>query len=301
MDYLQLDIRGLEGERNTLEGLLARHGIYVFEEVSTRALDEIRKSDISWDYLGEDLVATDEEHFILRIYYTEDVAEDYKPLLEDLAGKFELKKTVIPEADWANSWKEAFSPIAVNEKITVVPSWEDYSPREGETVLIMDPGMAFGSGTHNTTLLCMERLAEVVRAEDVVYDIGTGSGILGILAALLGAREVRGVDIDPLSITSARDNAERNGVSHIFTAAKGDLMRELPPGAHVVVSNLFAELIVSMLEDLDRVLLPGGTFIASGILTEKEAMVVEGLKSLGFEDITSESRGDWSVVQGVKP
>jgi len=201
----------------------------------------------------------------------------------------------VEEEDWANAWKAYFKPMRVGRHLVVTPPWEDAALAPGEIPLVIDPGMAFGTGSHPTTQLCLVALEDSVGPGRAVADIGTGSGILAIAAAKLGAARVAASDIDPLAVRIARENAEVNG----FTL---DITEALPGGAFdVVVANILADVIIGMGPELWGLTRPGGTLIASGIIDTRGGDVRRELESLGFHALDVRHQGEWVALLFTRP
>lgn len=205
---------------------------------------------------------------------------------------------VVSESSWADAWKEFFHPQHIGEKIVIRPSWRQYQPKPHEIVIDLDPGMAFGTGLHPTTRLCIRYLEQVVRPGVTVFDIGTGSGILSVVAAKLGANRVVAVDVDPMAVRVSADNASSNGVSSIVTTKKGSWQALTGDGqADVVVANILAEVIIDMAEDVKSLVAPGGEWIASGIIADKEKDVSQALHRHGWEITNILRDGDWIALR----
>jgi len=207
---------------------------------------------------------------------------------------------LVNEEDWANAWKAYFHPFRVGRRLVVVPSWEDYEAKPDDIRLDLDPGMAFGTGTHPTTSLCLEALEEAVRSGDRVLDVGCGSGILAIAAARLGARPVEAMDIDPVAVQVAGENVARNGVSGCVRLALGELSTVVPPGEprwDVVVSNIIADVIIALVDDVRERLRPGGLWLAGGIIEERLPQVEEALRRSGFQLVGRRLKGGWAVLE----
>lgn len=229
-------------------------------------------------------------------------------------GDFTLTETMVDEEDWAESWKTYFKPIRVSERLAIRPTWEPYEPDPGVQVIDLDPGMAFGTGTHATTALCLRALDRVVRGGEEMIDVGTGSGILAIGAVKLGARRVLALDLDPVAVSSARANAELNGLQEAIAVRVSDLLGVLRENAedsgkplHVtlpvdlVAANILAEIILKFIGDVYAALKPGGLYIASGIYVNKEQAVREGLETAGFEIVSRDAQDDWIAFTARKP
>ncbi|MCK8487909.1 50S ribosomal protein L11 methyltransferase [Paenibacillus sp. MBLB2552] len=209
----------------------------------------------------------------------------------------------VSEDDWANNWKQYFKPLRVSEKLTIKPTWEDYTPGPGEQIIELDPGMAFGTGTHPTTSLCLRTLESIIQDGDEVIDVGTGSGILAIGACRLGASKVLALDLDPVAVSSATENTRLNGLENQIQVVESDLLSVLKGEGsadvqvklpvRVVVANILAEIILLFIEDVYQALESGGYYIASGIYKNKEQAVQEALIAAGFELERTARDEDW--------
>ena len=201
------------------------------------------------------------------------------------------------EDDWAESWKQYYKPIPLG-RVTVVPAWEDYEAKEGEVIVRMDPGMAFGTGTHETTRLVLLLLQDELKGGERVLDVGTGSGILSICASKLGAASCHAYDIDPVAVKVARDNAQADGCDNI-TVGVSDLLRDvdLSGGAFdICVANIVADIILRMLPDIHRYLKPGAPLILSGIIEPRADEVREALRANGFRIDREQTENDWVAI-----
>ncbi|WP_274363242.1 50S ribosomal protein L11 methyltransferase [Paenibacillus thermotolerans] len=227
-------------------------------------------------------------------------------------GKKTVETAEIREEDWADSWKQYFKPTHVSERLVIKPTWEEYEAKPGEVIVELDPGMAFGTGTHATTALCMRTLEDVIAPGDHVIDVGTGSGILSIAAAKLGAGRILALDLDPVAVSSAQENVRLNGLSDLITVRLSDLLQAIrtqEAGAEdvgvklpvqVVVANILAEIILTFVDDVYQALAPGGTYVASGIITSKEQDVANALLDAGFELKGRREENDWVALVAVK-
>jgi ribosomal protein L11 methyltransferase len=221
--------------------------------------------------------------------------------LSDLARAnsfaFEMTTKSIVEEDWAESWKTFFHPEKITRRMVVKPTWRDYEAKPGELILEIDPGMAFGTGTHPTTALCIQLLEETIRPGDHILDVGTGSGILLIAAARLGARKLTGVDSDPVAVDVARANLSRNGIdkSHIDLYC-GHLLDPIKGQYDVVVANILADVIIHLLADVGRVLKPGGVFISSGIIETRQKAVVDKMAACSLTLTRVMQKQEWVAL-----
>ena len=212
----------------------------------------------------------------------------------------QVKGACVKEEDWANAWKVYFKPIKVGKRFMIKPSWEDTEVQEGDVLIEIDPGMAFGTGTHTTTTLCLEALEDIVKPGHKVYDLGTGSGILAIGAAKLGA-QVEGVDLDSVAVKVARENVLLNHIEDRVKIHQGDLGTVLNGQADVVVANIIADVILALLKDLERILKPAGQFIASGIIASRADEVRAGIIDAGLEIIECREEGTWVMIHASRP
>ena len=204
------------------------------------------------------------------------------------------------EEDWAESWKQYYHPIPLG-RITIVPAWQDYSAKDGEIVVRMDPGMAFGAGTHETTRLAVLLLEETLTGGEKVLDVGTGSGILAIVSEKLGASLVRGYDIDPVAVRVARENAEENGAKNV-SFGTSDLLAsvEKPEGGYdLAVANIVADVLLRMAPDLPACLRPGARLICSGIIEPRLPELRAGMTAAGFKEEKIISENDWYALRFV--
>ncbi|OXM86124.1 50S ribosomal protein L11 methyltransferase [Paenibacillus rigui] len=230
---------------------------------------------------------------------------------------FELKE--VDDEDWANNWKQYFKPLRITDRMTIKPTWEEYTPEPDELIIELDPGMAFGTGTHATTSLCLKTLEKVIRQGDDVIDVGTGSGVLAIAAAKLGAKHVLALDLDPVAVSSATENTRLNGLDNDITIKLSDLLGVLREGAsaesnpsaaaalgvklpvQVVVANILAEIILLFVKDVYDVLASGGTYVVSGVIKSKQDDVEKGLTEVGFTVTDRHEDQDWVVIIARKP
>lgn len=218
-------------------------------------------------------------------------------------GTLAVNDASVPDQDWTAEWRRHYKPFRIGKTIVVKPSWENYVRKKGDRIIEMDPGMAFGSGTHETTALCMEMLEERMQIGDNVVDLGTGSGILAIAAALLGASRVLALDIDDGAVKVAEDNVRLNHLSHIITCQRGSLLpgtlsdgTEIPvvsPRCHVLVANIVADVILAALPAMKKAIIPGGYLLCSGIIRDRREEVANGLKAAGMQVIDTRHRGEW--------
>lgn len=208
----------------------------------------------------------------------------------------ELQIETRKEEDWANAWKEHYRPIRAGRRVVISPPWHDFAPdRPDDVLVILDPGMAFGTGTHPSTRLCLTALEDVIAPGHTVFDVGTGTGVLAIAAAKMGASHVDAVDIEPVAVRATIDNAERNGVADLITVAEGsaDVAPTLLGQYDVVLANIISRILVDISADLRRAVKPGGALILSGVIEGREPFVREAFEPFGFQLTKREQIDDW--------
>ncbi|MDF2502850.1 MULTISPECIES: 50S ribosomal protein L11 methyltransferase [Clostridium] len=258
-----------------------------------------------WDYFDETLL-TVKDGTTIKAYYKED--ENFNEYIEyikksiDNLSEFGIDKgagivsvNTVNEADWENNWKKYYKPTKVGARVVVKPIWEDYEKDDYELVVELDPGMAFGTGTHETTRMCVQALEKYIKNDLTVFDIGTGSGILAITAAKLNAKKVIGVDLDPVAVDSAKQNVKYNHINNI-EIIHGNLMEVVNGKANIVVANIIADIITLLTPDVPKFLEKGGYFISSGIIKDRAEEVIDTLKKNRFDILEVNNQGEWICI-----
>ena len=205
--------------------------------------------------------------------------------VEKRIGRFRIGPTLfrkVSETDWSDEWKQYFHVTRVGKHIVVKPSWESYEPEAEDSVLELDPGMAFGTGTHPTTVLVLEALEKMVHPDTTVFDVGTGSGILAMTAAKLGAKTIKAVDIDGVAVRTAKENIAKAGLADRIEVKQGDLLHGTEGKADVIVANILADIIILLLPDIPGKLKEGGRVFASGIIEDYQKAVTEAAEKVGL-------------------
>lgn len=305
MDWLELTVRTNTAGADMVSELLMRFGA-AGTAIQDRQDAVLSPDEISrWDVADPEIALAMDEDVLVRAYLPEDVAnpERVRAIREALAqpcgfdaGKLTLSIENVREEDWAENWKQYYKPFRVGRHLVVKPVWEGFSPSEGDCVIELDPGMAFGNGTHETTHLCLALLEEMVKPGDVVLDVGTGSGILAIAAGRLGASKALGVDLDPVAVRVAKVNIERNDVTDHVEARVGNLLDGVDLRADIVVANIIADAIILLSGAAARHLKPGGAFVCSGIIREREQDVRAALEKAGLSVSRAECKGEWVAI-----
>ncbi|NLY78071.1 MAG: 50S ribosomal protein L11 methyltransferase [Tissierellia bacterium] len=266
-----------------------------------------QQTEENWDFIDPDLINQDYEGVTIKAYFpeSEDIT-DKLDMVRDRIERIPLRETgkslgqvtvsEVYEKDWSETWKKYYKPVRIGKRIVIKPTWEEYEKEDEDIVIELDPGMAFGTGTHETTILCIEALEKYMNEGALVYDVGCGSGILSVVAARLGARKVIGIDIDELCVKVSKENISINGVEDLVEVRKGNLLDSVNEKADIIVSNIIAEVIINMVPDLKAYINDDGIFIASGIITEKLSSVMDALRNNGFNIVEEKIINDWAVV-----
>lgn len=297
MKYIEMTINTSKDKKDIIEGILFDYGIYTTEEISSDIVDELDQDEKDWDFIDYPLLNSKEGVFALRVY--PENMEDANNLKAELNEK-NLGQCLIEEKDdedWANNWKKYYKPLEIGEKLAIVPEWEAYD-NDKRIVIKINPGMAFGTGTHESTYMCLELLGRYVKKDDEIFDIGCGSGILAIAGIKLGAKRALAVDIDDKCIDASHENADLNNLEDKMEIKKGNLLDVVKGRADLIASNIIAEIIVDEIKNLKNHMDKGGIFITSGIIKERRQMVIDALKENGFEIIDELEKNNWVAIVG---
>ena len=276
--------------------MVANGGIYIedYDDLEQQAW-EIAHVDL----IEQELLDKPRDVVIVHMYLAPDenpaeVLPLFRQRLDDAGVEYTLNTEGVEQEDWQNAWKQYYHAMDIGRRLAIVPGWEEYDT--DRTVITMDPGMAFGTGTHETTSLCLETLDELVQGGERVLDIGTGSGILAIAALKLGAKEAEGVDIDPMCVRTAGENAQRNGVAEKFTVLVGDLSDKASGVYDIITANIVAAAILSLAPAVPALMAPDAKFIASGIIDERRDEVLDGLKAAGLRPVQVKEKRGWVCI-----
>ncbi len=272
------------------------YGIYIEDY---RTLEQEAWEIARIDLIDEDLLAKDRSKGIVHIYISpeENPAEAVSFLAERYSAegiKCEIDENICKNEDWENNWKKYFKPMPVGERLLIRPIWEEEYDADGRAVLHLEPGLAFGSGTHDTTRLCLETLEKYANRGKTVLDIGCGSGILSVACLLLGADSAVGVDIDALAVKTARENGKTNGFDEPeFTVLQGSTTDKVKGKFDIIAANIVADIIVNICENVKDYMNPDAVFITSGIIEPRENDVLEAFAANGLEVIARHESGGW--------
>ena len=309
MNYKQMNIETLSTGQEAVSNILVAAGCGGFEVIDPQDFQEFLDTVTPhWDYVDEELLKRQSDRTVIKVYAADneqglEMFRDIERRIEELRGDplygtLEITVCDLPEEDWQSGWKQYYKPIHV-ERLVVVPLWEDYQAQDGETIMKIDPGMAFGTGAHETTRLCLKALTKEDLTDKTILDVGCGSGILSIGGVLLGAKSAFGCDIDQLAVEVAKRNAALNGLENRTAYAAGDLLEVVEGQYPIVVANIVADVILMLLKDLKTVLLPGGTFIASGIIDDRKDELLSAIRTLGLTVTNVEEERGWVAITAV--
>ncbi|OPJ55607.1 50S ribosomal protein L11 methyltransferase [Alkalithermobacter paradoxus] len=311
MKWIEITVRTTTEATEAITNILYESGVggVVIEDPKDFLFQE--KKDTDWDYIEEEVFNTGYEGSIIKAYLSEEknVIAEVEMIREKIKllpsygldiGEGSVEITQVDEEDWANAWKQYYKPTKVSNKIVIKPTWEEYINKDDEMVIELDPGMAFGTGTHETTRMCIEELENQVDESKVVFDIGCGSGILSIAAAKLGASKVIGVDLDPVAVKVSKENVKVNEVENIVDVRHGNLMDVITEKADVIVANIIADIIIILSDEIANFLVDKGIFISSGIILSKIEDVKAALEKNGFEVLDVKTMGEWAAIVSRK-
>ena len=314
MDWITLTIRTTTEGAEAVSAMLMDLGIMgaMIEDKADVAINQ--RPTGFWDILGDEPAERMEDDVKVTSYIPADeraqdtvahVREGLARLSRmDLgfdAGKLTLDVGSMDDEDWAENWKSQYKPFRLGETFVVKPTWEKYEAQPGDRIIEIDPGMAFGSGTHETTGMCVALLEEHVKPGMSVIDVGTGTGILAIAAAKMGAASVLATDLDPMATRVAAENVALNGLSEVIACKNGDLLDTVEEPADIMVANIIADVICMMAASARRYILPDGLFICSGIARERKDEVLSALNAAGYVDLDIREKGEWAAIAARSP
>ena len=288
----------------------SNYGVAISDVKDVIALQ--RDKVMYWDYMDEDLTRDTGEALVKAFVTVEDtpvympqIRADIEEMKENCAdcmplGSLEITTRTVEGDDWIEIWRKHFRPIHIGSRVVVVPEWIKYEKQPQEVTVRLDSNMAFGTGEHETTSMCLELLQEYLTPECVCLDVGCGSGILGISAVLLGAESAYLTDIDPVATDSAEHNCKLNGVADRCTVKRTDLVGDSEIAADIALANITAEVLCRLAPTLPAHVKSGGTLILSGIIKEKLEGVLQAFAAVGFNHIKTINKGEWYAVAFTK-
>lgn len=281
-----------------IANMVVPYGIYI-EDYS--ALEEETLEIAHIDLIEQSLLEKDRTKGIIHVYVNPhenplEAVSFIKERLESENIAFDIKIADCRTEDWVNNWKQYFHPMPIGKKLLIRPTWEDEYDPQGRTVLHIEPGLAFGTGSHPTTKLCLETLENYINESSTILDIGCGSGILSIAGLLLGAKSAFGVDIDKLAVKTALENAKENGFEPpVFNAVNGNLSDKVSGKYNVVVANIVADIIMEFNKEVGNFLEKDGIYITGGIIDSRKDEVIYSFEQNGFEIMENFEEKGWNV------
>lgn len=281
-----------------IANMVVPYGIYI-EDYS--ALEEETLEIAHIDLIEQSLLEKDRTKGIIHVYVNPhenplEAVSFIKERLESEKISFEITIADCKTEDWVNNWKQYFHPMPIGKKLLIRPTWEDEYDPQGRTVLHIEPGLAFGTGSHPTTKLCLETLENYISENSTVLDIGCGSGILSIASLLLGAKSAFGVDIDKLAVKTALKNAKENGFEPpVFKAVNGNLSDKVTGKYNVIVANIVADIIMDFNKEVGHFLDKDGVYITGGIIDSRKDEVIYSFEQNGFKIIENFEEKGWNV------
>lgn len=308
MNWTEVQIKTTAELEDLVSSILYDAGATGLAIEDPRDILELSQSEGNWDFVDPSLIDFHYDGVTIKAYFAE--SEDLENTIQYIRDRIKsnpmfnadehiVKISVVNEKDWAESWKKYYKPIKIGENIVIKPSWENYDLDEKDIMIELDPGMAFGTGTHETTAMCTEALEKHIKPGDKVYDIGCGSGILSIVSAKLGASKVIGVDLDEVCVKVSNENVMLNNVEDVVEIRQGNLLDVVNEKANIIVSNIIAEIIAGMTKDLKNYLEDNGIFITSGIIVEKIELVEKALLDNGFKILDIKKKNGWACIIAI--
>ena len=308
MDWLEAEVRAPEAVQEAIAEILTEEGCQGVVIEDPRLIETLRARG-TWE-LCDIPVQKELGTVSIKAYYPADgteglKAEHIRAALATLTARMgpsfsapELFCRRVHDEDWAECWKKYFHVTKIGKNLVIRPSWEEYRPLPQEKVLTIDPGLAFGTGSHHTTKLCMELIEEFLTEKEgtKVLDLGTGSGILSLTAALCGAKEVLAVDIDPVAVRVAKENVAENDLEKTICVQAGDLFKGIEGRADLIIANILAPIIIRLLPEVPAHLAEGGLFLASGIIIEQQEEVMKAAEEAGLVCREVREEGGWLAL-----
>lgn len=307
MNWTEITVKIAPKAVEMASGVLYATGVGGVSITDSSLLEESERLTSAWDVLDDDVRQKYEvEYATLKAYYPPetDIPETLKTIeegikslegLTDVSG-LEISYKEVHEQDWENEWKKYYKPVPVGNRIIIKPQWEEIDDDSRDVVIELDPGMAFGTGTHETTRMCLALLEEFVTPDSTLLDIGTGSGILSVGAAKLGCGKIVASDIDSVAVKVAKENAQLNGVADKIDIRCCDLTTGISGKYSIVVANIIADAVIMLSESAANFMADGGVYITSGIIEHRIDDVKEALTKYGFKIDRVVREGEWAAI-----
>ena len=303
-DYAEISVKTTHIGAELVADLLSEFADGGISVADVQDVIDLETAGKSWDYADEKIYSADKTVTVKCYVKIEDKAQTLVKIADALAalkknspfdlGELSLSETAVDGEEWREKWKENFKPIHLG-KIVIVPEWISYTPKDGEKTVLLGSNMAFGTGEHETTSMCVEFLQDYVGKDNTVIDVGCGSGILGIAASKLGAKKVIMTDIDECAVEASNNNVKLNGVTNAEVYLK-NLLDDNTVKGDVIVANIMAEVLIAFASGLKNNLNAGGIVILSGILTDRLNKVVEAYTAQGFDLLRTRIKGEWAAI-----
>lgn len=300
MNWIEVKIKTKQENEDIVSHILYENGANGLAIEDPRDITELSKREEDWDFIDPQLIKVDDDGIVLKAYFSEE--EDIDAItgriseLIEAEGLGEILLSEVDESDWAENWKNHYRTTRIGKSIVIKPSWETFDPEADDIVIHLDPGMAFGTGSHETTAMCTEALEKYVKPGTTVFDVGCGSGILSVVAAKLGADRVLGIDLDPMCVKVSKENFKINEVEGKAEVIQGNLLDMVDEKADIIVANIIAEIVAGLVPELKDFLKEEGLIIASGIIDEKLRLVEDSLVQSGYSILDSRSLNGWCAV-----
>lgn len=306
MRWIEVSVRTTQEASETIAEKLMNMGANGTEMVDPIAFRKALENNKYLDYADDGLIDKYGTDVIVKAYFSDDlnpinISEELKLTIDSMSdqidiGSGEINYTMRDDAEWKDVWKQYFKPFKFTDKIVIKPSWEEYIAQEDEIVIEMDPGMAFGTGTHETTKMCAVLGEKYIRDNDKVLDLGCGTAILGLLAVKLGASSALAVDIDDAAVKTARQNIDNNGEINKIQVMRGAL-NDVPEGAFdMIFINIIADVIIEISKEIRKYVKNGTNIILSGIIKDLKTEVKSKYLDLGFILVEELNMGEWEAM-----
>ncbi|MBR2442159.1 MAG: 50S ribosomal protein L11 methyltransferase [Clostridia bacterium] len=310
MKYIELTIHTTTEASEIISDIMwnyTDYGVTICDRADIIALQTAKESTF-WDYMDDELTVDKPTDVLVKCYVAEDLAGEYLPaILQDIQdakersegflnfGTLEDTKRTVDGDDWIDVWKKHFRPIHLGS-IVVVPEWIEYAPAPHERVVLLDSNMAFGTGEHETTSMCVELMQEYITPDSTCIDVGCGSGILGISAIKLGAKKAYLTDIDPIAVESSLHNAKLNGVDSQTVVAHSNLLENTEVQGDIMMANITGEVLKLLAPSIPKNLKKDGVLILSGIIESRLQMVKAAYEEVGMQVVFERRKGEWFAL-----